>query len=134
MPQPKNNEVNSRAMNELETLCRRFRSAIEKANNPLNFGCFRWNIFGLYFKNIFHSNDQTENMLMKNFDGRRFWVKARDGVKLDCMFFPFNEEKVMTINELKEELKGQDIESQNLNPRNLEYLKYPTVIFFSPNA
>jgi len=37
-----------------------------------------------------------EQMLQNNFDGRRFEVKARDGIMLDCMYFPFNDEKVKT--------------------------------------
>ena len=42
-----------------------------------------------------------EMMLEKNFDGRRFTVRSRDREKLDCMFFPFNEEKVMTMMEFE---------------------------------
>jgi hypothetical protein len=59
-------------------------------------------------------------MLQNNFDGRTFMVKSIDGTKLDCMFFPFNEEPVMTIEEMKE-----------IKPK---YLDQPTVIFFNPNA
>jgi len=40
-------------------------------------------------------------MLAKNFDGRRFAVKAQDGARLDCMFFPFNDEKVITVAEMR---------------------------------
>jgi hypothetical protein len=40
-------------------------------------------------------------MLQKNFDGRKFMIKAQDGCKLDSMFFPFNDEKVMTMEEYK---------------------------------
>ena len=72
--------------------------------------------------NVFHTNDQLEEMLSKNFDGRRFSVKGEDGVKLDAMFFPFNEDKVRTIEEQR---------NLKLNP---DYLKYPTIIFFNPNA
>lgn len=130
VPQIKNNEYNSKQMDRLEVLSKKFRLLIEETNSPMNFGCFRSNLLGLYYKNIFHSNDQTENMLEKIFDGRRFWVKAKDGTKLDCMFFPFNDEKVLTIDELKRIDKHKDIENQTP----LEYTKYPTVIFFSPNA
>ena len=56
---------------------------------------------GLKFVNVFHTYDQLEEMLSKKFDGRRFFVKAQDGVKLDAMFFPFNEEKVRTAEEMK---------------------------------
>jgi hypothetical protein len=44
-------------------------------------------------------------MLEKNFDGRKFQVKVRDGTLLDCMFFPFSEEKVLTQKERKEDLE-----------------------------
>ena len=59
-------------------------------------------------------------MLIKNFDGRSFMVKAQDGVKIDCMFFPHNDAKVKTV----EEMRGEE-------PK---YLKSPTIIFFNPNA
>lgn len=39
-------------------------------------------------------------MLVKNFDGRRFTVKSKDGTPIDCMFFPFNDEKVVTVPEM----------------------------------
>ena len=68
-------------------------------------------------------------MLEKNFDGRRFDVKAQDGVKLDCMFFPFNDEKVRTAQEMNE--AGAHANGNNRTP---EYLQYPTIIFFNPNA
>jgi hypothetical protein len=61
-------------------------------------------------------------MLIKNFDGRCFKVKSIDGIKLDCMFFPHNDDKVMTADEIKE--KG-------VKP---SYINSPTVIFFNPNA
>jgi len=75
-------------------------------------------------------------MLEKNFDGRKFTVKAQDGTKLDCMFFPFNNEAVKTAEELKIDLQksenGKDLEKQeNKSP---DYLLHPTVIFFNPNA
>ena len=59
-------------------------------------------------------------MLQNNFDGRTFMVMSQDSMKLDCMFFPFNDEKVLT----KEEIKG-DLPM---------YLEQPTMIFFNPNA
>lgn len=69
---------------------------IARANTTLNCLCCRTNCFGLFYKDLFHSNAQLEEMLSEGFDGRRFGVKAHDGVNLDCMFFPFNEEKVVT--------------------------------------
>lgn len=39
-------------------------------------------------------------MLVKNFDGRRFTVKSNDKTPIDCMFFPFNDEKVVTVQEM----------------------------------
>ena len=39
-------------------------------------------------------------MLEKNFDGRRFFVKSKDGAPIDCMFFPFNDERVVTLAEI----------------------------------
>ena len=61
-------------------------------------------------------------MLQNNFDGRTFMVKSHDGTKLDCMFFPFNDEKVVT----KKEMEDKDVAPK--------YLDQPTVIFFNPNA
>jgi len=79
-------------------------------------------------------------MLAKNFDGRKFWVKAKDGTKLDCMFFPFNDQKVETIEE-REAKKKADEHSSTFDPlrssdknNEQEYVKYPTVIFFNTNA
>lgn len=68
-------------------------------------------------------------MLEKNFDGRRFDVKSQNGVKLDCMFFPFNDEKVRTIKEVDQD----GAQGQAANPV-AEHLQYPTIIFFNPNA
>ena len=130
VPQLKITKENIEMMDELEQYCHRFREAIRKANKPLNFLCCRSNIFGMLFKNVFHSHDQTECLLEKNFDGRRFWIKTRDGTKLDSMFFPFNDEKVRTMDEIQEDNPFTDLEK---NPMP-DYLKYPTVIFFSPNA
>ena len=59
-------------------------------------------------------------MLEKNFDSRQFWVKAMDGTKLDCMFFPTTDEKVLTKNELKGDLR--------------DYMKHPTIVICNPNA
>jgi hypothetical protein len=39
-------------------------------------------------------------MLQNNFDGRTFMVKSQDGTNLDCMFFPHNDEKVLTMEEM----------------------------------
>lgn len=67
-------------------------------------------------------------MLRNEFGGRRFTVRGQDGTKLDCMFFPFNDEKVLTREELKHENVGVE------EPWQPTYLKYPTLIFFNPNA
>lgn len=61
-------------------------------------------------------------MLERNFDGRHFWVKARDGVKIDCMFFPSTSEKVV----LKKELVDTEAAPS--------YLGLPTMIMCNPNA
>ena len=90
-------------MKQLELQCDRLNKIIYKANNPINMICCRCNCWEISFKNVFHSNDQLEHMLQKNFDGRKFSVKAEDGIKLDCMFFPFNNEIVKTVDELREE-------------------------------
>ena len=91
------------------------------ANEPINWRCCRGNCFGFKVTNLFHSDDQLEEMLHKNFDGRRLTVKAFDQVDVDCMFFPFSEEQVLTKAEMKEDSVP-------------EYLGYPTIIFFNPNA
>ena len=80
-----------------------------------------------------------EIMLEKNFDGRRLSIDARDGVKLDCMFFPFNDEKVLTREEMEKEGLHDgfdDIEERgDADPtKTKQYLKYPTVIIFNQNA
>jgi hypothetical protein len=69
-----------------------------------------------------------EEMLSENFDGRRFEIQTSDSKTLDCMFFPFNDEEVLTVKEINE----KKILAQLTDPP--EYLKYPTVIFFNPNA
>ena len=46
-------------------------------------------------------------------------VKSQDGIKIDCMFFPHNDEKVQLVSEMKS------------TP---QYVNSPTVIFFNPNA
>lgn len=74
-----------------------------------------------------------EQILTNNFDGRRFSVPALDGKALDCMFFPFNEEKVLTVDEL-ETLKSKAPAGTEQDFAHPEYLKYPTVIFFNQNA
>ena len=55
-------------------------------------------------------------MLEQTYDGRRFEIKARDGNRLDGMFFPFNKEKVKTVDELDQDIIkdgiGYDIEKQ----------------------
>lgn len=70
----------------------------------MNYLCCRGNFFGLKFVNLFHSNDQLEQMLQNNFDGRTFMVKSQDGKQLDCMFFPFNDDKILTKDEMKGDL------------------------------
>lgn len=81
-------------------------------------------------------------MLEKNFDGRRFTVKSKDETPIDCMFFPFNDEKVVTKTEMEASHTvanaDQDIEKDPKSSKSPvsrpEYLKYPTIIFFNPNA
>ena len=63
--------------------------------------------------------------MQNNFDGRKFWVRAQDGTRLDSMFFPQSDEKVKTVEEMKE--AGEEFTPP-------EYLEYPTVIFFMQNA
>ena len=48
-------------------------------------------------------------MLEKNFDGKRFTVSSTDSTKIDCMFFPFNDEKVFTVNEMEDDKMPQYI-------------------------
>lgn len=88
-------------LEQLEKLTIRLEMVMRRVNRPINLLCCRSNFFGLVYYNVFHSNEQMEMMLEKNFDGRRFTVRSRDREKLDCMFFPFNEEKVMTLMELE---------------------------------
>jgi len=61
---------NIKLMDELEEQVIKFRDIITIANDPINCGCRRSNCFGLKVRNLFHSNDQLECMLEKNFDGR----------------------------------------------------------------
>ncbi len=55
-------------------------------------------------------------ILSKTFDGEHRWIKAADGTKLDCMFFPTTVEKV--------DDKDPD----------LKYKDKPTFILCNPNA
>lgn len=88
-------------------------------------------------------------MLEQTYDGRRFSIKANDGILLDGMFFPFNKEKVKTVDELALDIikdgVGYDIEKQQVKSyekgksepavqRVMDYQYYPTVIIFNPNA
>ena len=114
---------------KIEKATERLARVLHLANYPVNCLCFRTNCCGFAYKNVFHSHQQLEHILEKNFDGRRFRVKARDGTNLDAMFFPYNNEKVMTVEE-RVKLKQEDPD-KNPSP---SYLKYPTVIFFNPNA
>ena len=99
------NEAALKHLESYEQLVIGFRRFLGKANAPINCLCCRTSCCGLWYRNLFHSNDQLEQMLAKNFDGRRFAVKAQDGVRLDCMFFPFNDEKVITVAEMREEMR-----------------------------
>lgn len=121
-----------------EELVIEFRRFLNRANAPVNCGCCRVSCCGLWYWNLFHSNDQLEQMLAKNFDGRRFTVNSQDGTKLDCMFFPFNDEKVLTVEEVKANSRqgssGQDREAGIAPAGGPAYLQYPTIIFFNPNA
>jgi alpha/beta superfamily hydrolase len=67
-------------------------------------------------------------MLEKNFDGRHFWVESKTDkdLKIDSMFFPCTNEKVLNREELKEKR-----DSKINDP---EYLSRPTVIMCNPNA
>ena len=58
--------------------------------------------FGIFYEDLFHSNGQLEELLQDGYDGRRFTIKTNDGAKLDCMFFPFNKDKVKTRDEIEE--------------------------------
>ena len=60
----------------MEELVLEFRGIVTRANAPISCGCCRLNCCGFKFVNVFHSDDQLEQMLEKNFDGRRFTVKA----------------------------------------------------------
>jgi hypothetical protein len=44
----------------------------------------------------------------KNFGGTQFLIPSvpgRNQPKLDCMFFPFNDEKVITVAEMREDMR-----------------------------
>ena len=129
MVQVVENAENMKLLERFEELVVEFRRIVTRANAPVNCLCCRSNCAGLKVVNIFHSNDQLEYMLEKNFDGRQFNVKSQDGVKLDCMFFPFNDEKVKTVQEMKE--LGAPGQNNNQAP---QHLQHPTIIFFNPNA
>jgi len=122
------NAENMKLLERFEELVVEFRRIVTRANAPVNCLCCRSNCSGLKVVNIFHSNDQLEYMLEKNFDGRQFNVKSQGGVKLDCMFFPFNDEKVRTVQEMKVGALGQN------NNQAPVHLHHPTIIFFNPNA
>lgn len=62
--------------------------------------CFRCSCFGLRYKDLFQSFDQLDRMLEKKFNGRHFMVPSSDGVELDSMFIPFDDDKVYTAQEL----------------------------------
>lgn len=95
-----NTDECKKLLSEYEKLVIQFRQFLKKANAPVNVGCCRTSCCGMYYRNLFHSNDQLEQMLEKNFDGRRFTVKSHDATPIDCMFFPFNDEKVLTKQEM----------------------------------
>ena len=118
---------NLKYLEEYEELVIRFRGLLNKSKNR----CCQ--CFGIKRTPFFHSNAQLEVMLNKNFDGRRFKAPAQDGTELDCMFFPFNEEKVLTVSEMEEKEKIQDDEKGCKGPEGYKpaYLDYPTVIFFN---
>lgn len=73
-------------------------------------------------------------MLQNYHDGRRFVVRATDGTRLDCMFFPHNDEKVLTMDEIQNNLITANDEEKGLKGQYPEYLNYPTLIFFNMNA
>ena len=109
-----NSQQNKDLLFEFEKLIIKFTKIIEQANDPINLLCFRCNCCFLTYKNLFHVNDQMEQMLEQTYDGRRFAVKANDSILLDGMFFPFNKEKVKTVDELAQDIikdgVGYDIE------------------------
>lgn len=101
-----------------------------RANHALNCLCCRVGCFGTFYEDLFHSNGQLEELLQDGYDGRRLTINTDDGVQLDCMLFPFNKDKVTTKKEMEEE-KQRAGPQQYTSPK---YLKYPTIIFFNPNA
>jgi hypothetical protein len=46
---------------------------------------------------MFGTIEQNMLLLSKNFEGKHFWVKGHNGVKLDCMFFPCTIEENVDI-------------------------------------
>ena len=62
-----------------------------------------------------------EAMLEKNFDGVRMSVPSFDGQLLDCMFMPFNNDRIV----ISDTHEDNDIRA---------YMKHPTVILFNQNA
>jgi len=106
---------NKALLDELEELVLEFRGIVTRANAPISCGCCRLNCCGFKSVNVFHSDDQLEQMLEKNFDGRRFTVKAQDGTGLDCMFFPFSEERVTTVAERKASKQGDVTDPEKMN-------------------
>lgn len=86
--------------------------------------------FGLFYDDLFHTNGQLEEMLQDGYDGRQFFLKTKDNMKIDCMFFPSNKEKILTRQEMLI-AGGDDNENVVVEPK---YLNFPTVIYFNPNA
>jgi dipeptidyl aminopeptidase/acylaminoacyl peptidase len=85
---------------------------------------FRSSCFGYRSVSLFHFDQQLEQMLNDNFDGRRFAVPSFDGTAIDCMFFPHSDETVITASELQ----------KDPSKKTPQYLTAPTVIYFNPNA
>lgn len=115
-------------LRELEQQTVYFGDLVYRANHALNCLCCRIGCFGTFYEDLFHSNGQLEELLQEGYDGRRFVLKTDDGTKLDCMFFPFNKDKVKTRKEMEEE------DGAAMPSTSPKYLKHPTVIFFNPNA
>lgn len=57
-----------------------FGDIVYRANHALNFLCCRIGCFGLFYKDLFHTNAQLEELLSEGYDGRRFTVKTQDGI------------------------------------------------------
>lgn len=98
-------------LHQFEKLTIQLENLTARINKPINLCCCRVNCCGLFYHSVFHSNDQLEHMLEENFDGRRFTVKSRDGKQLDCMFFPFSNEKVLTMKEIEQMKQVNDTEA-----------------------